>query len=111
MTSGPEEGSQAPHTSSGRGLKVAIVGGGMVGSVHHRAAIAAGACVAGVMSSSPSRSRELARRWGAPAWFESVSQLAESDVDVVHICTPNAVHAGLVHARSLWALTSLRRRP
>lgn len=48
-----------------RALKVAILGGGMIGEVHRRAALLAGGELVGVMSSSHERSRELAVRWSA----------------------------------------------
>jgi predicted dehydrogenase len=37
--------------------QVAILGAGMIGEVHRRAAVLAGAQVLGVMASSPERSR------------------------------------------------------
>jgi predicted dehydrogenase len=64
----------------------------MIGGVHRRAALLAGAEVAGVMASTPERSRQVAESWGAEQAFGSIEEVAESDVEVVHICTPNASH-------------------
>ena len=72
--------------------RVAILGAGMIGGVHRRAAILAGARIVGVMASSPERSRQVAESWGAEQAYENIDQVADSDVDVVHICTPNASH-------------------
>jgi predicted dehydrogenase len=75
-----------------RRRRVAILGAGMIGEVHRRAAMLAGAELVGVLASSPERSRSAAAAWGVETAYESVDQVAESDVDVVHVCTPNASH-------------------
>lgn len=72
--------------------KVAILGAGMIGEVHRRAAVLAGAEVVGVMASTPERSREVADAWGVETAFASIDEVAASDVEAVHICTPNASH-------------------
>ncbi len=64
----------------------------MIGGVHRRAAILAGAEVVGVMASSADRSRQVAAEWGIGQAYAEVDEVATSDVDVVHICTPNASH-------------------
>ncbi|MBT1003460.1 Gfo/Idh/MocA family oxidoreductase [Paenarthrobacter sp. DKR-5] len=76
-------------------LRVAVVGAGMIGEVHRRAAVLAGAELAGVMASSPERSREAAAAWRTQA-FGDIDAVAASDVDVVHICTPNSTHTPYV---------------
>jgi predicted dehydrogenase len=72
--------------------RVAILGAGMIGEVHRRAAVLAGADVVGVMASTPERSRQVADAWRAEQAFASIDEVADSDVEVVHICTPNASH-------------------
>ena len=64
----------------------------MIGEVHRRAAILAGATVVGVLASSPERSRQVAQEWGVPQAYADLDAVAASDVDVVHICAPNASH-------------------
>jgi predicted dehydrogenase len=64
----------------------------MIGAVHRRAALLAGAEVVGVLASSPERSREVAADWRVERGFASIEEVIASDVDVVHICTPNASH-------------------
>ena len=71
-------------------LRVAILGAGMIGDVHRRAVLLAGAELVGVMASSQARSKEVAEAWGVPRAYDDVEQAAASDADVVHICTPNA---------------------
>lgn len=74
-----------------KNLRVGIIGGGFMARTHAAAARAAGAHVVAVSSSSPERTRQAAAAFGvAPA--ESVRQLIE-EVDVVHVTSPNALHA------------------
>ncbi len=80
-------------------LRVGIVGTGFIGSVHARSARLAGARLAGVSASTPERSEQAAAALGAERAFASAEQLAVSDdVDVVHVCAPNHLHAPLARA-------------
>lgn len=72
-------------------LKVGIVGGGFMARTHTYSARAAGAEVVGLVSSAPERTAAVAAELSIPA-AESVSALAET-VDVLHVCSPNALHA------------------
>ena len=75
-------------------LRAGIVGAGFMGEVHARAVRAAGGVVARVAASTPERSAEAATRLGAEGAAGSVDELVTADdVDVVHVCTPNALHA------------------
>jgi predicted dehydrogenase len=70
-----------------------------MGTVHARAIRRAGGTVVGTVGSTPVSSREATERLGAERPVESLEELLDaSDVDVVHICTPNATHAGQVRA-------------
>src|SRR5829696_3832698 len=73
-------------------LRVAILGAGMIGEVHYRAALLTGAEVIGVMASSTDRSRQVAAGWGVAQAYSDIEDVANSDVDLVHICTPNDSH-------------------
>jgi predicted dehydrogenase len=48
--------------------------------------------VVGVMASSPERSQQVATAWGVEHAYADIDEVAASDVDAVHICTPNASH-------------------
>jgi predicted dehydrogenase len=72
--------------------RVAILGAGMIGEVHRRAAMLAGAEIVGVMASSADRSREVAQAWGAEQAYDSIEEVADGNAEIVHICTPNASH-------------------
>jgi predicted dehydrogenase len=79
---------------SGRG--VGVVGVGFIGSAHARAAVLAGARLVGVAASTPERAKDAAVRLGADSGFASAEALVQDpDVEVVHLCTPNDLHAPL----------------
>ena len=83
----------------GRDLRVAVAGSGFVGALHARSARLAGARLVGVAASSPERGRDAAQALGAERAFDTAAELAVSDeVDVVHVCTPNHLHAALAEA-------------
>jgi predicted dehydrogenase len=74
--------------------QVVVVGAGMIGTVHAGAIRAVGASVRGVVGSTPERSAALARDWQTPvAYPDLAAALADDSVDVVHLCTPNGLHA------------------
>src|SRR5215211_2840307 len=80
-------------------LRCGIVGTGFIGTVHARSARLAGARLAGVSASTPERAAEAAQALGAERAFASSEALATSDdIDVVHICAPNHLHAPLAKA-------------
>jgi predicted dehydrogenase len=63
-------------------------------AVHSRAARSARARLVGLASSSAVRAHEAADLLGARRGYDDLEQLlADDSVDVVHICTPNALHA------------------
>jgi predicted dehydrogenase len=76
------------------GLGVGIVGGGFMAAVHSRAARAARARLVGVVGSSPARAQQAADELGIERAYDSLDALlADPAVDVVHVTTPNALHA------------------
>jgi predicted dehydrogenase len=100
----PERGESAAavgHAVAGgrEQLRVAIVGAGFIGAVHARSARLAGAHLAGVAASTAERSLEAAHRLGAErAYADGEEIVADPDIDVVHLCTPNHLHAPLAAA-------------
>jgi predicted dehydrogenase len=80
-------------------VRAGIVGVRFMGTVHARAVRRAGAVLVAVAGAGPASSRAAAEELGALRQVEDVAQLlAADDIDVVHICTPNATHADLVRA-------------
>ncbi|WP_159501196.1 Gfo/Idh/MocA family protein [Microbacterium sp. 18062] len=83
--------------------RVGILGGGFMGTVHSRAARAAGARLTGVVASSPERGAAAATALGIERSYDSLEQmLGAGAVDIVHVATPNALHA----AQALAALAA-----
>ncbi|WP_431279484.1 Gfo/Idh/MocA family protein [Leifsonia poae] len=87
------------ETVSGSGLgarrvRAAVVGGGFMAEVHSRAARTARAELVGVVSSSPAKSAQAAETLGFERSYGSLDELlADDSIDVVHVCTPNTLHA------------------
>ncbi|GAA4174016.1 Gfo/Idh/MocA family oxidoreductase [Gryllotalpicola koreensis] len=75
-------------------LGVGIVGGGFMATVHSRAARAARARLVGVVGSSPDRGAAVAAELGIERAYDSLDALlADPAIDVVHVTTPNSLHA------------------
>src|SRR4051812_4985167 len=74
-------------------MRSGIIGGGFIGGVHAYAVRAAGGVLAHIAGASLEHATEAARRLGAEHASASAEELIDADdVDVVHICTPNALH-------------------
>ena len=68
-------------------LGIAIVGTGMIGAVHRRAALLAGAEVRGVAASSPQRAQEVAQAWNVAHAYRDIEEVvSDPQVQVVHVC-------------------------
>jgi predicted dehydrogenase len=72
-------------------MRAAIVGTGFVARVHAHALRELGVHVAAVCGRSTTE--ELARELGAEPYDDLTRLLEAEEVDVLHVCTPNAVHA------------------
>jgi predicted dehydrogenase len=72
--------------------RIGIVGGGFMGRVHAHAARVAGARIVGAIGSSPDRAGAAAAATGAESGYASLDDLLAQDLDVLHVCTPNAQH-------------------
>jgi predicted dehydrogenase len=80
-------------------LHAAIAGTGFIGRVHARSVRLAGAELIGVAASTPESGAAAAADLGAHRAFDSAEELvADPEVDVVHICTPNHLHLPLAEA-------------
>jgi predicted dehydrogenase len=76
-----------------RPIGAAFVGGGFMAEVHSRASRAARAALVGGASSSLDSAQRAAISLGFERAYATPDELfADSAVDVVHVCTPNATH-------------------
>ncbi|MDQ0728865.1 Gfo/Idh/MocA family protein [Microbacterium sp. W4I20] len=84
-------------TDTGLGtIRAGILGGGFMARVHGTASRDAGGELRAVATSSASGGRTAAQALGAErAEADADALLDAADIDVVHICTPNATHAAL----------------
>src|ERR1039458_3067331 len=79
-----------------RQVRSGIIGTGFMGGVHAAAVRAAGGRVTCVADATVERAESARQRLYAERAANSATELiVASDVDVVHICTPNGLHARL----------------
>ena len=80
-------------------IKAAVVGVGFIGVAHVEALRRLGVDVVGVVGSDPGRAAKKAASASLPRVYDSLDALlADPAVDVVHIATPNHLHAPQVRA-------------
>ena len=77
-------------------LRAIIVGSGLIGNVHRRAALLNGAEIVGVVEQDLALAEAAALRWRVRNYYDSVQEALASGPDVIHICTPNVTHAPFV---------------
>lgn len=74
-------------------IGTAIVGTGFIGPVHVEALRRLGRRIAGVLGSSPEKSRKGCQALGISKAYESMEDLlADPEVQVVHVASPNRFH-------------------
>ncbi|MBR8740962.1 Gfo/Idh/MocA family protein [Nocardiopsis sp. MG754419] len=79
-----------------RAYRAAVVGTGFMGRVHSHAVRANGGEVVGVAGSSHTKAERFGAAHGiARAHADALELIHSPDVDVVHVCTPNHLHAPL----------------
>jgi predicted dehydrogenase len=78
--------------SSTQELVAGVVGTGFMGTVHIEALRRLGVPVAGVVGSTPERASAKARELHLPVYASLESLLADTNVQVVHITSPNSLH-------------------
>ncbi|MFV2196539.1 Gfo/Idh/MocA family protein [Nocardiopsis sp. LOL_012] len=88
---GPVPGPPAPTP-----YRAAVIGTGFMGRVHSHAIRASGGQVVGVAGSSRAKAERFRLDHGIPhAHGDALELIRRTDVDVVHVCTPNHLHAPL----------------
>lgn len=74
-------------------IGAAVIGTGFIGTVHVQALRRLGVNVCGVLGSSAERAAEAAHTIGVPKAYVSLEELlADADVKVVHVTSPNQFH-------------------
>jgi predicted dehydrogenase len=80
-------------------VRAAIVGAGFAASSHVDAlSRLRDVELTGLLGSSPERGREGVARLGVGRAYETLDELLDDGVDVVHVCTPNVAHAAVTFA-------------
>lgn len=74
------------------GYRAGIIGTGFMGGVHARAVRTGGGAVVAVAAHDLDAAREAVPRLGARAALTPDDLLADPEIDVVHVCTPNHLH-------------------
>ena len=75
-------------------IKAAVVGVGFIGVAHVEALRRLGVDVVGVVGPTPARAARKAESASLPRVYDDLDALlADPTVDVVHIATPNHLHA------------------
>ncbi len=73
--------------------KAAVVGTGFIGPVHLEGLIRAGVSVRGALGTDVSKSKRIAAEFGLEKAYGSIAELlADPEVDVVHLTSPNRFH-------------------
>lgn len=81
-------------TSAALGARVGIIGTGWMAATHTEALRRSGATVVGVAGRTAGSARDAAGRLGLPQAYDSVEELVRDEsLDVVHVTSPNDVHA------------------
>ena len=88
-----DNGARDAATDDETTYRAGIIGAGFMGGVHARAVRVNGGEVAGVIASSAGSSARAAKALRATRTHASVEELlADEDVNVIHVCTPNYLH-------------------
>lgn len=82
-------------------MKVAIVGTGLIANTHVQALQALGQEVVVAVNRSVERGQAFAQQWNIPGCSTDFSDALIDEVEVVHICTPPALHYDMIKAALL----------
>lgn len=95
-----------------KGLGAIVVGAGLMGRHHARAAALAGASIVAVVDENREAAIALAASWsGAIAETDLAGALGSAGADVAHICTPLATHGPISDAVADAGLHALIEKP
>lgn len=77
-------------------MKGAIIGAGFAGNVHAEAMRACGVEISAIICLEEQQAKDFAEKWEIPIYGEDVALALQSEIDVVHICTPPTTHGELI---------------
>ncbi len=81
------------------GLRAAVIGLGFMGGTHIEALRRLGIEVVGCLGVTPEETEAGVHKYGLDAAYANLAELvSDPDIDVVHVCTPNYLHYGMVKA-------------
>jgi len=86
---------QSSHQAKTRLLQVGLVGFGFIGEVHARAIMAANGNVKSIAGETLQDAQQAAAKLGIANAVTVEQMVKDSEIDVIHICTPNIFHAEL----------------
>lgn len=74
-------------------IKAAVIGLGFMGRTHIQSLRRLGIVVHGVAGITPEEAQKAAEELSIPHWYKDIQEaLADKQVSVVHLCTPNNLH-------------------
>ena len=76
-------------------IRAGVIGSGFIGEVHVRAIRASRGVVTSIAAKTIGEAQLAARNLGIAKAVTIDEMLSDPDIDVIHICTPNAFHAEL----------------
>ncbi len=82
-------------------MKVALVGTGLIAHTHVQALQSLGHQVVAVVNRSQEGGEAFARQWNIPSCSTSFADALSDEVEVVHICTPPALHYDMIKSSLL----------
>lgn len=89
-----------------------IIGAGLMGRYHARAAAAAGAAIAAIVDPDQNAADGLASHFNSIPWFGDLAQAVEAvEADTIHICTPAETHVPLCQLAADAGLYALVEKP
>lgn len=88
-----------------------IIGAGLMGRYHARAAREAGASICGIVDQDGEAAKSLAKRFGCAATTNLEEALRSTGAAVAHICTPAASHANIAIIVAKAGLHALIEKP
>ncbi len=77
-------------------MKSAIWGAGNIADIHMQALRSAGVSVCAVVDKDLQRAESFSKKWDIDNFSDSSDILFNSDISVVHVCTPPALHYDMV---------------